>query len=155
MMVSVFKGPLNGYKVFGIFSLFFIVIIAVNIKLAVSAVETFPGLEVDNSYVASQTFDADRAAQLALGWTVSAHVHLGNLRLSITDPNGAPVEAQSVAGTFGRATSTRDDQTPNFVFDGIGYVAPVTVAPGNWNFRLEAVAKDGTPFHQRLVVIVD
>ena len=48
------------------------VIIGVNLVLALSAVRTFPGLEVKNSYVASQTFDERRAAQEALGWTVSA-----------------------------------------------------------------------------------
>ncbi len=43
----------------------FAVIIAVNVALAVSAVRTFPGLEVANSYVASQEFNARRAAQEA------------------------------------------------------------------------------------------
>ena len=117
---------------------------------------TFPGLEVKNSYVASQTFDAEKAAQLALGWDVGAVVHKdGELVLSITDKDGNPVEVQSVTGIFGRATNVRDDQTPEFVFDGSVYRAPVTTAAGNWNLRLEAVAQDGTRFHQRIVVIVE
>ncbi len=50
----------------------FAVIIAVNLVLAFKAVRTFPGLEVENSYVASQTFDAERTAQEALGLDAEA-----------------------------------------------------------------------------------
>jgi hypothetical protein len=45
------------------------VIISVNLLLAFKAVSTFPGLEVKNSYVASQGFNDRKAAQEALGWT--------------------------------------------------------------------------------------
>lgn len=154
-MGSFFRGPITGPKFFAIISSFFAVIIAVNIVLAVQAVRSFPGLEVKNSYVASQGWDAERKAQLALGWQTSARVHQGVLRLQILDATGAPVQPSQLDGIFGRATSTRDDQTPAFVFDGSAYVAPVATSAGNWNLRLTARATDGTQFHQRLVVIVD
>lgn len=154
-MPTFFKGPITGPKFFAIFSSFFIVIISVNLVLAFQAVATFPGLEVKNSYVASQNFDRDRAAQLALGWEVDAVVHQGELQLSITDADGAAVPVADLAGTFGRATSVRDDQTPAFVFDGLLYRAPVTTAAGNWNLRFTATAPDGTRFQQRVVVLVD
>ena len=48
------------------------IIISVNVALAVNAVRTFPGLEVKNSYVASQEFNDRLHAQTALGWTVDA-----------------------------------------------------------------------------------
>lgn len=146
---------ITGRKVLTGFVLAFGLIIGVNITLAVSAVRTFPGLEVENSYVASQNWDEERAAQLALDWTVDAVVRDEMLTLSITDAEGAPVEVQSLGGTFGRATSVRDDQTPDFEFNGESYVAPVETAEGNWNLRLEAVAPDGTDFHQRVVVLVE
>ena len=66
--------PLTGRKVFLMFAAAFSVIIGVNLILAYKAVTTFPGLEVKNSYVASQSFDAERAAQLALGWDIGAEV---------------------------------------------------------------------------------
>ena len=154
MTLNPFRGPITGPKFFAIFASFFVVIIAVNLVLAVQAVRTFPGLEVANSYVASQEFDRERAAQEALGWHVAAEVRGDVLRLSITDADGAPVEAAEVGGTFGRATSVRDDQVPAFVFDGTVYVAPVSAPGGNWNLRLEAVAQDGTSFHQRVIVRV-
>lgn len=154
-MFAIFSGPITGRKFFSIFASFFVVIISVNMVLAVSAVRTFPGLEVANSYVASQTFDMQRKAQLALGWTIDARVQHGELLLSITDTAGAPVEVAELTSTFGRATSVRDDQIPDFVFDGSLYRAPVTTAPGNWNLRFEAFALDGTMFHQRVVVLVE
>jgi len=146
---------ITGRKVFFFFAGAFAVIITVNLLLAFSAVRTFPGLEVKNSYVASQNWDDERAAQLALDWTVDAVVRDELLTLSITDAAGDPVEVQSLSGVFGRATSVRDDQTPDFEFNGEAYVAPVETADGNWNLRLDAVAPDGTDFRQRIVVLVD
>ncbi|MCX7301532.1 MAG: FixH family protein [Rhodobacterales bacterium] len=154
-MTNPFSGPITGPKFFAIISSFFIVIIGVNIVLAYQAVHTFPGLETDDSYLAGQTFDRDREAQLALGWTVDAVVHQDELQLTITDSAGKPVQVADVTGIFGRATETRDDQTPAFVFDGTMYRAPVATSGGNWNLRLVAHAQDGTLFQQRIVVLVD
>lgn len=153
--MTLFRGPITGPKFFAIFASFFVVIIGVNIVLAFQAIHTFPGLEVANSYVASQTFDADRKAQEALGWTAVAHVHQGELILSLTDTAGKPANPASVTGIFGRPTSVRDDQTPAFAFDGAVWRAPIRADAGQWNLRLEAHAQDGTGFRQRLVVVVD
>ena len=56
---------LTGKHVFAITAGAFAVIIGVNVLLAVKAVSTFPGLEVGNSYVASQGFNTRKAAQEA------------------------------------------------------------------------------------------
>lgn len=148
-------GEITGRKFFFIIASFFGVIITVNLIMAYSAVKTFPGLETKSSYIRNQTFDEDRAAQEALGWTVSAHVHDDDLMLDITDAQGAPVQVHSISGVFGRATTVRDDQTPAFQFDGTRYVAKVDSRGGNWNLRLDVVAMDGTKFQQRVVVLVD
>ncbi|MEI4232608.1 FixH family protein [Roseovarius sp. D22-M7] len=131
------------------------VIIGVNLVLAVSALRTFPGLEVSNSYVASQEFDDRKAAQEALGWTVRADHTGGLLILRITDEAGRPVAVADLDATVGRATHVQDDQTPDFSFDGTAYVAPVALAGGNWNVRMTARAKDGTLFEQRVVLHKD
>ncbi len=146
--------PLTGRKVFAITAGAFAVIIGVNLFMAFQAVGTFPGLEVKNSYVASQNFDADRKAQLALGWEVAAEAADGTVRLTITGRNGEPVEPASLTATLGRATSTRADQSPAFRFDGRAMVAPAKLDRGNWNLRLTAVAADGTEFRQRIVLHV-
>lgn len=144
----------TGKHALALFGGAFGVIIAVNVTLAVNAVRTFPGLEVKNSYVASQTFDDRRAAQQALGWSVAATHEDGLLRLSITDPEGRPVQAGTLDATLGRATHVQDDRTPEFAFDGRAYTARETLEPGNWNIRMKAVALDGTPFTQRVVLHV-
>jgi nitrogen fixation protein FixH len=128
------------------------VIIGVNLLMAYSAISTFPGLETKNSYVASQNFDADRAAQLALGWDVKAEIEGDLVRLSIRDSDGNPVMVSSLDATLGRATHTGEDRTPAFVFRDGDYVATEELNPGNWNLRMTAVAPDGTPFRQRIVL---
>ena len=129
------------------------VIITVNLFMAFSAVSTFPGLEVKNSYVASQTFDDRREAQEALGWNVRAFHENGDLNLSIRDEAGRAVQAAQLVATVGRATHVQDDVTPDFRFDGVNYTAPVPLGDGNWNIRMRALAQDGTEFQQRVVLI--
>lgn len=141
---------LTGKHVLAIVVSAFAVIIGVNLFMAFSAVGTFPGLETKNSYVASQQFDRLRVAQEALGWSVEAEVEGEQLIVDIKDADGMPVEVLRLTGIFGRATHVKDDQTPDFSQSASGaYVAQVGVLGGGyWNFRMEATAKDGTPFQQ-------
>lgn len=141
----------KGKHVAAMFVTGFGIIIAVNLTLAWNAVQTFPGLEVKNSYVASQSFDAERSAQLALGWDVSARLQGDQLVLAITK-DGQPVQPDITSALFSRATSVRADQTPQFTFDGTTFRAPVQAGAGNWNLRLVAQAADGTRFRQRIIV---
>lgn len=130
------------------------IIITVNITMAVNAVGTFPGLEVKNSYVASQNFNENKAAQEALGWTTDVRLQDGVLHLEFLDRKGAPVRADLVSVTLGRSTHVRDDQVPPFRWSGRDYIAPVDLDGGNWNIRLVARAEDGTEFKQRMVFYV-
>lgn len=140
---------ITGWHVLAIFGSAFAVIIGVNLVLAVSAVKTFPGLETKNSYVASQSFERDREAQLALGWEVSARLDGDRLFLTVMK-DGTPVEAEVVSAILGRATEAADDSFPELRFDGRVYSAPVDVAPGYWNLRIQLRAGDGTLFRQRI-----
>lgn len=146
--------PLTGWHVLAIFIAAFGVIIAVNLTLAFNAVQSFPGLETRNSYVASQSFDARREAQQALGWQVGATAQDGRLRLEITDPQGQPVQVGDLQAVLGRATHVKDDRAPAFRFDGRAYLAEAEIGPGNWNLRITARALDGTVFAQRVVLRV-
>ncbi|MGB7317013.1 MAG: FixH family protein [Planktotalea sp.] len=144
--------PLTGRGVFIIFASAFGVIIAVNLALAYNAVRTFPGLEVKNSYVASQEFDIRRLAQESLAWTVQANAEDGLVMLDIRDAEGKPVQVAHLDAIVGRATHVKDDLTPAFAFDGRSYVARATLGAGNWNVRMKAVAVDGTEFSQRVIL---
>lgn len=148
------KREFTGKHAAAVFIGAFAVIIGVNLALAYSAVSTFPGLEVKNSYVASQEFDLRRDAQEALGWSVRADARDGQVILSITDTEGAPVEVAKLSAVLGRATHVKDDVEPDFAFDGTAYVAPVDLGAGNWNIRMVARADDGTEFTQRVILHV-
>ena len=145
---------ITGWHVMAMFLLGFGTIIAVNVTLAVNAVRTFPGLEVKNSYVASQEFDVRKDAQEALGWTVRAEAASGQLRLSFTDKAGNPVEVSELKAVLGRATHVKEDVEPALTFDGTAYVAPADLDKGNWNIRLVARDSDGAEFSQRVPLYV-
>ncbi|WP_439521664.1 FixH family protein [Marivita sp.] len=152
-MTKEFK--LTGWHALAIFGGAFAVIISVNLVLAYSAVKTFPGLEVKNSYVASQEFDIRRAEQESLGWSVYAESKGGLLILSIKDADGRPVQTGSLEAVLGRATHVQDDRSPEFAFDGQAYVARESLRPGNWNIRMKATSLDGVQFEQRVVLHVE
>jgi nitrogen fixation protein FixH len=139
----------TGWHMLGLMVGGFGIIIAVNLTLAWNAIATFPGLEARNSYEVSQSFQADRAAQNALRWDVSAEIEDGLLTVTVLNHRGDPVEAEVTRATLGRATNTSQDTTPVFVWDGTAMVAPVTMQSGYWNLRLELIAPDGTQFRRR------
>ncbi|MTD99429.1 nitrogen fixation protein FixH [Paracoccus sp. YIM 132242] len=126
------------------------VIIAVNVVMAFLAVGSFPGLEVQNSYVASQEFDRDRQAQQGLGWTAKASYDGSDLTIEILDKQGRHPILRDLTATVGRPTHKRADVTPDFTVAGGVYRAPLDLEPGAWNIHVQAVAEDGTRFRQRL-----
>lgn len=131
------------------------IIIGVNILLAVSAVRSFPGLEVRNGYIASQSFDTRRAAQEALGWQLHAGVSDGTLYLTFTDAADQPVRPARIEATVGRPTEDADDTLPALTWAGDRFEAPVALGKGKWILRLNAYAEDGTLFHQRRELVID
>lgn len=147
--------PLTGRKVLAITVSAFAVIIGVNVLMAFKAISTFPGLEVPNSYVASQVFDAERKAQDALGWTLTESHEDGILRLAFRDREGLPVQVERLAAVIGRTTDSAQDLRPDFRWQNGDYIADAPLGPGKWMILLEAYAKDGTRFHQRLDLIVE
>lgn len=143
--------PLTGRKVFAIFATGFSIIIGVNLALAFNAVRTFPGLEVENSYVASQVFDERRDAQEALGWDITAAYEDQTLRIDVTDRTGHPVAPDDLTVRVGRPTMEAQD------LDGraaVGHAMPLDLAPGRWRVDVAATAPDGTPVEKRILLWV-
>ena len=147
---------IKGWHVLAFTVAAFGVIIAVNLVMAYKAISTFPGLEVENSYVASQTFDVDRKAQESLGWTVAPSYDgaKGEMVLAFTDAAGKPVVVEALVVLLGRVTEAREDSTPRFVYEGGVYVAPATLDPGKWMLHVSARSGDGVLFQQRLNLFV-
>jgi nitrogen fixation protein FixH len=132
----------------------FAVIIGVNVVLAYKAVSTFPGLEVQNSYVASQGFDKRKAAQEALGWTMTPSYESGRMTLAFHGPDGLPVRVNDLQVLVGRTTEASEDRFPDFTLDGDLYAADLPLGIGKWMVKVTALSDDGTLFEQRSELFV-
>ncbi len=133
---------------------FFLVIIGANLSLVYAALGTFPGLEVHNTYVASQNFNRDREAQINLGWHAKTSFDGKVLTLQIRDKTGAPARITLLEATVGRAAYDWADKKLTFAQGARPYRVPLSLAPGKWEVRFTATAPDGEKFHQRLPIYV-
>lgn len=140
---------LTGKHVLAITVSAFAVIIGVNVLLAVKAVSTFPGLEVENSYVAGQGFNARKAAQEALGWVMVPGYENGRMTLAFTGRDGKPVAVDDLQVLVGRTTEATDDAWPAFARQGDLYAADLSLGKGKWMVKVTARSADGTLFEQR------
>jgi nitrogen fixation protein FixH len=134
--------PFTGWHMLAIVCLFFGTIIAVNIAMALAATGTFPGLVVENSYVASQHYDellAKARAQDRRGWRAAIAEDGGTLSFVLSDSIGERVSALLVRAHVGRPSTTREDRSLEFALLGDGsYKAREPLPPGLWEVDLEA-----------------
>lgn len=140
---------LTGRHVLMMFCAGFGLIIAVNVTMAFNAVSTFPGLEVPNSYIASQSFDSRRAAQEALGWEASATYQNGLLQVAVSDGSAA-IDPRHLAGMIGRPTTRAADR--KLALGPAGKMA-IDLAPGRWRLDLTSQHED-VAFAQTLLIEV-
>ena len=144
---------LTGRKVLIILFSAFGIIIAVNMTLLYNAVKTFPGLEVKNSYIASQTFDDRAMAQRSLGWAPEVNYANGQINLSIF-ANGEFIFPEVISLRVGRPTHGREDAIPVLLRDTIGYWFKIDLGEGKWFVYVSAEDSNGEPFEQRLELFV-
>ena len=136
--------PLTGKKVLAIAITAFGIVIAANMAMLIAATGTFPGLVVQNSYVASQKWQAEADAQNALGWEVEFALDDGELAFLPASREGTPVRGLDLIAIVGRPTTTVEDQTIDLVPTEAGYAAPISLAPGAW--RVEITTRSGPAF---------
>lgn len=124
---------------------FFGVIIGVNALMLVLAVNSFGGLVVDNSYVASQNFDRDIAAARAQpihGWTLGIAAGRGMVAVDMRGAEGAPLRGLSPVFAATRPTHGRGAVEAALTESAPGlYTAVLPLAPGRW--RGTVVTGDG------------
>ena len=126
----------GGRQMAAIFIAGFGVVIAVNVAMASLAVESFHGTVVDNSYVASQSYNGwldKAAASKALGWqAVPQRQADGRLVLVTTGvPAGAVITVWAE-----RPLGQREDHVLTFAEAGKGrWVSNEEIAPGRWQLR--------------------
>lgn len=147
-------GEITGRKVLMGFVGAFGIIISVNLWGAYNAIHTFPGLEVENGYVASQSFNRDMKAQRALAWDIKLNYDEKVLSVDFRRQPGSTADIAKLAVLVGRPTEAREDKRPSFTRKGDVFSAPLDLHPGKWMVVVQAEATDGTPFKQRLSLFV-
>ncbi|MEM0989077.1 MAG: FixH family protein [Pseudomonadota bacterium] len=145
--------PLTGRKVLAIALGAFGIIIAANMTMLYSALGSFPGLVVKNSYVASQKWNDRLAAQQALGWQAEIAHQDDMLTIALTDRDGNAVTDPDLEVTVGRPTTDVQDRLLRLAADGQGYRTPLKLGPGQW--LIEARTTDGPAYRIQTVVLVN
>ena len=146
---------LKGKHVLSMWLGMFATIISVNVFMAWNALDSFPGMIVKNSYVASQNFNERMSQQLDLGWNPELNYKNGRLELALVGDDGKNHLASNIDVLIGRNTNTKDDVRPEFLADGDKYVSDVSLKSGYWFVEIKAKSLDGVVFNQRLDIYVD
>lgn len=153
--MSTVSKEFTGRHMWAVVGVFFGVIIAANVGMAVVASTSWTGLVVKNSYVASQEFEDKRLAQeaqQAAGWQATFSYAPGVAKLLVVDAAGEPVDLGPVTIAVNRPVGGHEDQVLEFdrSADG-GYDAPLTLAAGVWDALIEApeTAKGSFELHER------
>lgn len=138
--------PLTGRKVLLMLVAAFAVILAANLAMLFAATGSFPGLVVANSYVASQEWNRQTAAQRALGWRAGAAYEGGVLTVSMAGPDGQPVPGLGLVAVVGRPASQVSDVRLELAEGPDGYAAPLELAPGQWRVEITGTGAGGESF---------
>jgi len=148
------SGRLTGRKVLVILLLAFGTIVTANLALVFSALYSFPGLDVKNSYVASQQFDALAKAQNALHWHTKTTYAQGVYSIFITDKFGKVVHPESLSLRIGRTTFSYEDTTFKPLPTATGYAAQADLASGKWQVWIDATSQSGVAYSIVLPLMV-
>ena len=150
--------PLTGHHMAMIFGLFFGVIFAVNIFMTVSAVRSWTGLVVENSYVASQQFNAETALlnkSSAMGILHQLHYKNGTLSLSLKTKYGHATDAKNIQIIIG-TSNNGENQTLDLLPSASGeIIANAKLANGIWSGELSAVMNGTEKWKQPIRLIVE
>jgi nitrogen fixation protein FixH len=150
--------PLTGRHMLVMFVAFFGVIFAVNMLMATVAIRSWTGLVVENSYVASQTFNADAESLKnaeALSISHALHYEKGKLHLSLLGADSKAIAADNVQIAIGRPVDEQEDQKLIAVRTADGQFEVATkLGVGVWSGELSAKLAGDTLWRQPFRLIV-
>lgn len=138
---------IRGWHVLVMIVAFFATIIGVNVTFAVLAVQSFPGEDVQRSYLQGLHYNstlAERREQAALGWRATTQLRSDNegvaLVVTMNDHDTSPIEGAMLTGELEWPTNSQLDRALTFESQGGGrYVARLnTLAVGRWRLRARA-----------------
>ena len=133
----------TGWHMLGIMVLFFGVIVSVNFYMAWQATQTWSGLVVKNTYIASQEFNGKVAEAKALAATgVVGKLSIANpdIRYEISHPTEGAIEADAVMLKFKRPVG--EEQDFELALEPLGrgvFTARRDVPAGTWIVEAEAM----------------
>lgn len=151
----------TGHHMIAVMVLFFGTIITVNLIMARFAVTTWSGLVVENSYVASQQFNAraqEAKAIAALGYRVALSADADGFYADLSDRAGAPVSSGAMEIAFRHPVGMLGDRTLALEPKGHGRFAVSQRLPeGEWIATVIVADGDETIYRQahRIHVTVD
>ncbi|MDY8109824.1 FixH family protein [Fulvimarina sp. 2208YS6-2-32] len=147
----------TGWHMLAIMVLFFGTVITVNVYMASRALSTWSGLVVENSYVASQTFDtdvADRRRQVELGYALEASYADETVTIALMRDD-TPLRIASAEGFAGRPVTAMEDRPLAFTIDGTGTATAAMHLPsGSWKADVTVVTIDGEILRRALRFVV-
>lgn len=142
----------TGWHMLAIMVSFFSVVIVVNLTMAFLARSSWTGFVAENTYVASQKFNAKAAAgraQAALGWTSELVIMGGKVSYRLIDKAGNVVAAKRVLASFRRPAYEAEDQDVVLTLQADGWLAaPVALRDGIWIVDIHAEAGLAQPYHE-------
>ena len=131
----------TGWHMTAIMVSFFTVVILVNLYMARSAIGTFGGTVVDNSYVASQEFNgwlAKGRAQAALGWSAKPTLDPQRHLILSVSKAGAPLAGISATATLRHPLGQQPEQKLQLRSGSAGQLVSATPIPsGRWTLHAE------------------
>lgn len=132
----------TGWHMTAVMVLFFGTIISVNFYMAWQATHTWSGLVVKNTYIASQEFNgkvAEAKALAATGLMGEVTIDDGKIGYRVTQPSGAPVEADALTLNFKRPVGEHQDFSVELQAKGGGlFELDYQVLPGAWIVEADA-----------------
>lgn len=125
------------------------IIIAVNLFMAVMAMRTFPGLIVENSYVASQEFNKGLQAgrqQQQLGWQVATTLEGRTLVVDARTALNEPLRGAVVEAIFHHPLGAAEPVQFRLHEGSDGrWRAPHALPAGRWELEL-TISRDGQDY---------
>jgi len=151
------KGEFTGRHMLIIMLCFFGAIIAVNLIMAYIAGNSWTGLVVKSSFVASQEFNGNlekAKAQKALGWTSDVTYQNAAFTLALKDRNGKPIAIDSATFKIGRPTFEQKDHMLELrAGAAFKHTAGDDLQPGLWDIQVQAEAA-GIAYQRNLRILI-
>ncbi|MBC2884494.1 FixH family protein [Ochrobactrum sp. CM-21-5] len=152
------SGTFTGWHMLGIMLAFFGVIIVVNLVMAYNAVNSWSGLVVKNTYVASQEFNEKAQTgkeQAALQWQSKPAYENGVFTWRLANHDGEAVVMTGGTVEFKRPVGdVHDTQVTLAVREPGVLTAPVELGEGAWIVEVNADAGLDDPYRHIVRVLV-